>query len=199
MACISSIISIILFFIHDELGGYAQRYIALITGIMPTVMEVCSGLLGLWIAGFVIFVTFSRSSVVVLMAKHEEPETSMNYMRYILSIFFGMVIHFVTLLILACLAYFAFSENGMLMPIMFDHDLWEIILISRVFIHALLPFLITYIIFVFLLVKSFSVGMYKVVTASIEFEIVENLQKEERTRKRLRYMRKRKDYDPGKE
>ena len=170
---ITAILQIISLFCRNPINEFNIQNIKLLSSILPTIMQVSAGIIGIWIAGFTIFVSFSRSKILVLMAKKKESKTGMNYLRYTFALFFGIVVHFITLLIISFLLHLSVSENGILSFLGAIED-DALIAIGNIITHSIVIFIATYSTFVFLLLKSVSFNLYNISGIVSEFNIVKH-------------------------
>lgn len=146
--------------------------LTLLRQITGDAIAFAASILGFLIAGFTIFVT-SRPSIFYIMAKNEYESTGVSYLKYNLSVFLLVFIHYL-LFSISCLAIRVFfATNGpasaILLSIPVSPDTIKIIKSSGICITF--PIFTAWLFYILMLLKSFIFNIYHIVLTGIALTI----------------------------
>lgn len=169
-------VTVIVFFVCIayciRVGADQSSVLALLRQITADAIAFSTSILGFLVAGFTICVS-TKSETFFAMAKHEKDETGVSYLKYNLSIFLLVFIHYLafTILCLSIRVFFASGGPGAVflrdIPVSIEtRNLVKSVGVAIVFVGF-----VTWFFYVLMLLKSFIFNVYHIVMTGIAMTI----------------------------
>ena len=172
--------SIVIFFILlvyvTTASAKAPTILELLRSLTADALAFAPAILGFLVAGFAIFLTPSQPQVFELMAKHEYEKSGFSYLKYNLSVFILIFIHYLAFFVLCFCIRLLCSSKGVAAAFLASLPITvatrsEIISIG---ISATFVLFGTWFFYVIMLLKSFIFNLYHIVMTSVALTAAED-------------------------
>ncbi|WP_175221865.1 MULTISPECIES: hypothetical protein [Burkholderia] len=155
-----------------RVGSDQSMVLSLLRQTTADAIAFSASILGFLVAGFTICVS-TKSEIFFLMARHERDETGVSYLKYNLSIFLLVFIHYLAFTILCVSIRIFFASGGpgdvFLHDLPVSRDVQG--LVKSVGVAVVFIGFVTWFFYVLMLLKSFIFNVYHIVMTGIAMTI----------------------------
>ncbi len=169
-------VTIVVFFISCayciSAGTNQTTVLILLRQISSDAISFTASILGFLVAGFTIFVT-TKPEVFYMMARIEKEGMGISYLKYNLSIFLLVFIHYLafTILCIAFRVFFSSKGPAALFLAAIPIEAKTASILKQVGISAFFVFFVSWLFYILMLLKSFIFNVYHIVMTGIALTI----------------------------